>query len=61
LGAVARIWLSESTTNCADSSLNVTDVAPVNPAPVIVTSTPPSTGTFIGENEVMLGGSPSAI
>lgn len=46
VGTVAVICVAESTVNCASVLLNLTEVAPVKPSPVIVTCvpTPPEVG-----------------
>ncbi|MBZ5544248.1 MAG: hypothetical protein LAO07_11310 [Acidobacteriia bacterium] len=54
LGTDVAIWVSEFTVNCAGVPLKATLVAPVNPAPLIVTLVP--TVPLVGENVLMLGG-----
>ena len=50
--------MSESTTNPAANCSNDTDVAPVNPEPVIVTTTPPTAGTHNGSTAAIDGRGP---
>jgi hypothetical protein len=55
-GAVAVIWVSELTvTLVAAVAPNLTDVAPVKPVPVIVTTVPPAAGPEVGLMPVTLG------
>src|SRR4051794_31340225 len=55
-GVTAVIWVGLSTVNdMASVPLNVTSVAPVNPAPVIVTDVPPVTGPVPGLTVVTTG------
>lgn len=53
LGTVAVICVSEFTANVAAVPLKVTDVAPVNPVPVIVTLSP--VAPLVGVKEPMAG------
>jgi hypothetical protein len=53
-GTVAVIWLSEFTVKAAEVAPNFTELAPVNPVPLIVTRVP--TGPLVGEKPVMVGG-----
>jgi hypothetical protein len=53
-GTVAVICVSEFTVKLAEVVPNFTEVAPVNPVPLIVTRLP--TGPLVGENPVMAGG-----
>jgi hypothetical protein len=52
-GTVAVIWVEELTVKLADLLLNLTVVAPVKLAPVIVTTVP--TGPVLGEKVVIHG------
>ena len=54
-GAAAVIWLPSELTANDDAALplNVTEVAPVKPEPVIVTEVP--TGPLVGVNELIVG------
>src|SRR5918995_578289 len=52
-GTVAVICVSELKTNVADTPLKVTEVAPVNPVPVMTTVVP--TGPLVGLNDVIVG------
>jgi hypothetical protein len=52
-GTVAVIFVSELIVNAADVPANFTDVAAVNPEPLIVTDVP--TGPLVGENEEIVG------
>jgi hypothetical protein len=54
-GTVARICVSESIVNVADSPLNATSLALVNALPVMVTSVPVKPPA--GVNDVIVGGS----
>jgi hypothetical protein len=52
-GETAVIWESESTEKlAAPSEPNMTDVAPVNSVPVMMTVVPPASGPFAGEMPV---------
>jgi hypothetical protein len=53
-GTVAVIWLSEFTVNVAAAPLNVTEVAPVKPLPLMVTEDPGQ--PELGVNEETVGG-----
>jgi hypothetical protein len=53
LGTVAVIWVSEATVYAAEAPLKLTDVAPVKPVPVIVTTVPES--PLAGVNEPIDG------
>jgi len=53
-GTVAVICVSEFMVKVAEVVPNFTEVAPVNPVPVIVTTLP--TGPLVGEKPVMVGG-----
>src|SRR2546425_209617 len=53
-GTVARIDVAEVTAKVAPTPLNVTDVAPVKFAPLIVTTVP--TGPLAGEKLAIVGG-----
>src|SRR5437870_4542900 len=53
-GTVARIEVAEVTAKVAPTPLNVTDVAPVKFAPLIVTTVP--TGPLAGEKLAIVGG-----
>lgn len=53
-GTVAVIWLSELTVKAAAAPLNVTEVAPVNAVPLIVTEDPGQ--PELGVNEETAGG-----
>ena len=52
-GATAEICVLETTVNVAGVPLKMTAVAPVKPAPVIVTALP--VGALAGEKEMMVG------
>ena len=52
-GTVAVIRVAEFTVNVADTPLKVTEVAPVNPVPVMTTLVP--TGPLVGLNDVIVG------
>lgn len=54
-GLVAVIWVSESTEYAAVAVPNVTAVAPVKLAPVMVTAVPPETEPASGEMAVTTG------
>lgn len=58
VGTVVVIFVSELITNVADVPANLTKVAPVKPAPLIVTVVP--TRPLVGENEVIVGAAASA-
>ena len=52
-GTAAEICVLETTVNVAGVPLKMTAVAPVKPAPVIVTALP--VGALAGEKEMMVG------
>jgi hypothetical protein len=54
LGTEVEIWVSELTVKVDEVPLKVTDVAPVNPDPEMVTAVP--AGPLVGEKDEMLGG-----
>ncbi|GGV00445.1 hypothetical protein GCM10010502_63660 [Kitasatospora aureofaciens] len=54
-GAVAVIWVSETTVKDAVMAPNRTAVAPVKAVPVTVTRVPPAAGPEAGETEVTTG------
>lgn len=54
-GLVAEIWVSLSTVKVAPTVPNLTVVAPVKLAPVIVTDVPPLVGPLPGETELTAG------
>jgi hypothetical protein len=57
-GTVVVILVSELIKNVAGVPPNFTEVAPVNPVPLIVTAVP--TGPLVGENDVIVGAAPQA-
>jgi len=54
-GALAVICVAESTVNAAPVTPNVTAVAPVKSAPVMVTTVPPDSGPKVGEMDETSG------
>lgn len=58
-GTVAVIWVPEVTLNGAATPLNVTEVAPVNALPLIVTVVPAL--PEVGLNEVTAGSTPKLV
>jgi hypothetical protein len=53
-GTVALICVDDTTVKLAWVPLNATEVAPLNPLPLIVTDVP--TGPLVGENDEITGG-----
>jgi len=53
---VAVIWVADTTVKLgADVPPKLTEVAPVNPVPVIVTTVPPVVGPAVGNTPVTVG------
>ena len=57
-GLMAWIDVADWTANVAGAPPNDTDVAPVNPVPLIVTGVPPAVGPVFGVSVVTTGGRP---
>jgi hypothetical protein len=58
-GLVAVIWLSELNVNVAVAAPKWTDVAPVNPQPVMTTEVPPAVDPAVGAMPVTFGAPPA--
>jgi hypothetical protein len=55
-GDVTVIWVADTTVTAVPGELpNSTEVAPVNPVPVMVTTVPPAAGPVAGLSETTVG------